>query len=451
MKAMSVSQVIAAVVVLASVAGAEAAMDELGSAAQRLLPSVVIITVASDGEGEDDESLEIGELLGHLPVPARQAVATGIIIEPSGLVLTSAQAISGGTDIAATTADGVSRPVGVVGLDRATDIAVVRIRGGGSYAAARWGDSDAVQVGDVVVAIGTPYGLGASVTRGIVSARPRPTPRAAVDDLLQTDATTFADSAGGPIANVRGEVIGITTLLTLHEFGISFAMPGNTARNIATRLARDGAIVRGSTGARFQELTPGLARALGAPDAAGLLVADAPRESAVARAGLRAGDIVTKIDRRGIARAYDVERILLASAPAQELDVTYWRGDHFATARVVLDRARPMPVARPLATGRSALLRVDVRALTPEMGVVVSLARPDQPPTEPGLRAGDVIRQVNQVPVTTLRDFERVVDRVRPGDWVLFLVQRGAAAIYVAVEARAQSAASSSLSAPFVR
>lgn len=450
MRSASLIRIIAALVALASVVGAEAAPDDLGPAAQRLLPSIVIVTVAGGGEEQDEESLEIGELLGHLPTPARQAVATGIIIEPNGLVLTSAQAIAHGIELAATTADGVSRPAVVVGLDRATDIAVIRIRSGGPFAAARWGNSDAVQVGDALIAIGTPYGLGPSVTRGIVSARPRATPRAAVDDLLQTDAATFGDSAGGPIANLRGEVIGITTMLTLHEVGISFAMPANVARGIATRLARDGAIVRGSTGARFQELTPGLARALGAPDAAGILVADAPRDSAVARAGLRAGDIVTKIDRRGIERAYDVERVLLASSPAQELDVTYWRGDHFVTARVVLDRARAVPPPRPLATARAALLRVEVRTLTPEMGVVVSLVRPDQPLTEPGLRAGDVIRQVNQMPVTTLGDFERVVDRVRPGDWVLFLVQRGAAAVYVAVEARTPTVFSS-LPAPIAR
>ena len=219
----------------------------------------------------------------------RQAVATGVILDPDGLVITSAHAVAGAGDIEAIMADGVSRKATVVGLDRKTDVAVLRLRGPGPFPHARLGDSDAVRVGDWVLAIGSPYGLGATVTRGIISAMPRARPRAVVDDLLQTDAATFLDSVGGPLVNARGEVIGFTTVLTLHDFGISFALPSNAARKIVAQLAREGAVARGSLDVRFQGLTPGLGRALGLPDAAGLLIADINPQGAAARAGVPSG------------------------------------------------------------------------------------------------------------------------------------------------------------------
>ena len=212
-------------------------------------------------------------------------------------------------------ADGVSRKATVVGLDRKTDVAVLRIRGTGPFPHARLGDSDAMRVGDWVLAIGSPYGLGATVTRGIISSMPRARPRAVVDDLLQTDATTFLDSVGGPLVNARGEVIGFTTVLTLHDFGISFALPSNAARTIVAQLARDGGVARGSLDARFQGLTPGLGRALGLSDAAGLLIAELSPQGTAAKAGVRQGDVVTRLDGRPVEIPYDAEHVLRTSAP----------------------------------------------------------------------------------------------------------------------------------------
>lgn len=426
---------------LARAAGGQVGPDGFASLARVALPAVVTITVPDEsGTGLSDDAGPPAELLyelfGGLLKGRRQAVATGVILDADGLVITSAHAVAGAGDVEATMADGVSRKAAVVGLDRKTDVAVLRLRGTGPFPHARLGDSDAARVGDWVLAIGSPYGLGATVTRGIISAIPRARPRAVVDDLLQTDAATFLDSVGGPLVNARGEVIGFTTVLTLHDFGISFALPSNVARKIVAQLAREGAVARGSLDVRFQGLTPGLGRALGLPDAAGLLVADINPQGAAAKAGFRQGDVVTKLDGRPVEVPYDVEHVLRTSSPAQTIELTYWRRGRILVSRVSLGKDVEQSPARPLSSRPTAMLRFDVRALTPEMGVVVALVRPDRPAVEPGLRVGDIIREINQEPIRTIADFGRLVDAVKPGDWLALLVQRGQAAVYVAVEAR---------------
>jgi serine protease Do len=424
--------------VVSRIAGAEAVRDSLAPLARAVLPAVVTIT-APGVRGPQDGLLPnlLSELFGEVVEEGRrQAVATGVILEPDGLVLTAAHAVSELGDLEVITADGVRRKATVLGLDRQTDVAVLRLAAGGPLPQAKLGDSEAVRVGDWVLAIGTPYGLGATVTGGIISALPRTHPVAAVDDLLQTDAATFSDSAGGPLVNAGGEVIGITTLLTAHNFGISFALPSNTARKIVSRLARDGAVRRGSLGARVQSLTPGLARALRRSEPGGLLISDVSPRGAAARAGLRAGDVVARLHGRNLETPYDVERILRDSSPAQTMELTYWRQGQVRASRVTLGTEVEQRPGRPFSSRNAAMLRFEVRALTPEMGVVVAHVRPDVPAPEAGLRPGDIIREINQEPVRTIDDFERLVDPVKPGDWLALLVQRGRTAVYVAVEAR---------------
>jgi serine protease Do len=143
-----------------------------------------------------------------------------------------------------------------------------------------------------------------------------------------------------------------------------------------------------------------------------------------------------RVDGRPVEVPYDVEHVLRSSSPAQTIELTYWRRGRMLVSRVSLGKEVEPPRARPLSSRPTAMLRFDVRALTPEMGVVVSLVRPDRPAAEPGLRVGDIIREINQEPVTTIADFERLVDAVKPGDWLALLVQRGQVAVYVAVDAR---------------
>ena len=429
---------------LAETARGQVGPDNLASLARNALPAVVTITVPDEEGPERSDEVSpqtelFYELFGGGPLQRRQAVATGVILDPSGLVITAAHAVAGAADVEAVTSEGVGRKAAIVGLDRKTNVAVLRIQGPAPFPHARLGDSDAMRVGDSVLAIGSPYGLGASVTRGIISSMPRARPRAVVDDLIQTDATTFLDSVGGPLVNARGEVIGFTTVLTLHDFGISFALPSNAARAVVAELARAGAVARGALDVRLQALTPGLGRALGLPNAAGLLVADVDAQGAAAKAGVHRGDVVTKIDGRPVEVPYDVERVLRVSSPAQTIELTSWRRGRVVVSHVTLAREVEPSPARPLARRPASLLRFDARALTPELGVVVAFVRRNGA-AEPGLRVGDVIREINHEPIRTMADFQRVADAVRPGDWLALLVQRGLAPLYVAVEAREAAA-----------
>jgi serine protease Do len=167
-----------------------------------------------------------------------------------------------------------------------------------------------------------------------------------------------------------------------------------------------------------------------------LLITDVSPRGAASSAGLRRGDVVTTLQGKSLGTGYDVERLLRDSTPAQVMEVTYWRRGQARASRLTLGKEVEDPLGRPFSTRTAAMLRFEVRALTPEMGVVVAHVRPDRPAAEAGLRAGDIVREINEQPVRTLEDFARVVDPVRPGDWVALLVQRGRSAVYVAVEAR---------------
>jgi serine protease Do len=255
-----------------------------------------------------------------------------------------------------------------------------------------------------------------------------------VDELLQTDAATFPDSAGGPLVNARGEVIGLMTVLTQYDFGIGFALPSNVASRIVTRLARDGEVRRGSLDVRVQRVTPGLSRALTLPDAIGLVVTEVPSRAEVAKLGLLVGDVLTRFDDIALSSPYDLERALRDSAPGQTVELAYWRKGRPRTARVALVATAQKSVRRPFSSRSAALLRFEVRPITPELGVVVELARPDGT-DEPGVRPGDVIREVNQQPVRTVAEYERIVEHVRPGEWIALLVQRGRVPVLVGVRA----------------
>ena len=435
--------VLLSVFLVARAAGAQAVPDTLASAARTVLPAVVTLTLPGEVGGPDLPAGETSRgdvLLGLfgdlLSEGRRRPVASGVILDPSGVLVTAAHAVAESADLEATTADGSRHRVAVVGVDRKTDVALLRLIGSGPFGHAVLGDSDEMRVGARVLAIGSPYGLGSTATGGIISATPRPKPTAAVEELFQTDAATFPDSAGGPLVNARGEVIGLISVLTAYDFGISFALPSNIVRKIVGRLARDGVVQRGTLDLRVQRLTPGLARALAAPEPIGLLVTEVSSQGSVARAGLLVGDVLTRLDSVSLAAPYDLERALRDSAPGQIVELAYWRKGRQRTARIALARDGHKPLVRPFSSRSAALLRFEVRPIAPELGVVIAHVRPDQPMVEPGVRAGDVIREVNQQPVRTVAEFERLIEAVRPGEWLALLVQRGRVPVIVAVEAR---------------
>jgi serine protease Do len=408
------------------------------TAAAAIIPSVIEITLPLENEFDEIDAPDpristwrlLKGLLGERLEADRRTVAVGVVLDPRGLALTSAHNLQGADDIQATAADGTVHRVTVVGVDEKTDLAVIRLSGAGPFPYATLADSDTMRVGDWVLAISAPYGLGTTVTAGVIGATGRARPLAPIDEWFQTDAFTYADSAGGPLVNLRGEVVAFSTVLASAEIGVGFAIPSNLASPIYRQLAQRGRILRNSLDARVQPLTPGLAEALGVRERRGLLVSDVATHGAGERAGLRHGDILLTLGGTPLEMPYDLDRALRAGAPGQPMTLTVRRDGHEQTVRVDLASESSVTATRPLA---ASVLGFDVRPITPDFGVVVTRVDPSGPAAAAGLRAGDIVREITFRIIYTIGDFHRATETLREGEWLAVLVQRGQLALYLAV------------------
>lgn len=438
--------ILVALMVLAQPAGAQPSRppSTLSPAAQTVIPAVITVTIPNDQAATHsefrperplgDSALEdlfrnlFGELLVDLP---RQTIATGVILDPTGLALTSAHGLRRLSDIEAVTADGVAHKATVVGVDEKTDLAVLRLSGAGSFPFVPFGNSDEVRVGDWVIAIGSPFGLGLTVTAGIISATPRSRGQAAIEELFRTDAATYPDSAGGPLVTTTGEVVGFSTVMTGADFGIGFAIPSNMAKTIYAQLVRSGKVTRASLGIQVQRLTPGLAAAFGLRRERGLLITEVSANANGVTTPLRPGDVVLEINGQELSRPYDLDRALRGVNPGQTAALAVWRSRRERAMRVAVG----VEGKEPAWTRTIPMLPFAVRPITPELGVAIARVDPGSPTADGGLRVGDVLREINQHRIRTITDVAQVANTVRPGEWVAVLVQRGRTAVYVAVTA----------------
>jgi serine protease Do len=419
--------------------------------AEAVKPAVININTVSKGAFPGRTPFEefFGEeffrrFFGDLPerIPQR-SLGSGVIVDPSGIALTNAHVVERATEIEVITLDGSKHKAKVIGMDRKTDLAVLRLDDGKrTFPYARLGDSDKMQVGDWVIAIGSPFGLQATVTAGIISAKARQLGQGPFDDFLQTDAAINPGNSGGPLVNMQGEVIGINTAIIAGGSGIGFAIPSNLARKIYTELVAKGKVTRGWLGVSIQPLTPELAKSFGAKEPRGVLISDVVPDSPAAKAGLQPGDILLEFDGKKMEGPGDLQRAVGLTEPGKTARIKLWRDQAEKTVEVRVGESPDEREARgPAARGRS-LLGLDVRAITPEIarqlnlrsteGVVVSRVEDGSPAAEAGVQPGDVIREVNRQKVRTLADFERLTKNVKEGDRVTLLLQRGPMSLYVA-------------------
>jgi serine protease Do len=419
--------------------------------AEAIKPAVVNINTISRSGGPGRTPFEefFGEeffkrFFGEVPerIPQR-SLGSGVIVDPSGIALTNAHVIEGATAIEVITLDGRKHKAKVVGTDKKTDLAVLKLDDGRStFPAARLGDSDRAQVGDWVLAVGSPFGLQATVTAGIISAKARQIGQGPFDDFLQTDAAINPGNSGGPLVNLAGEVIGINTAIVAGGTGIGFAIPSNMARKIYAELLARGKVTRGWLGVSIQPLTPELAKSFGAKENRGVLVSDVMPDSPAARAGLVAGDILLEFDGRKLEGPADLQRAVGLTTPGTAARARVWR-DH--VERTLDLKIGDAPDERELAARVSrarSLLGLDVRPITPEIarqlnlratdGVVVANVEDGSSAADAGVQRGDVIREVNRQRVGGLPDFERLTRHLKEGDRLTVLLQRGAMSLYVA-------------------
>ncbi len=411
-------------------------------------PAVININTVTRGAGRTPFEEFFGEeffrrFFGEVPPEIMQrSLGTGVIVDPSGIALTNAHVVERATEIEAVTADGKKHKVKVIGMDKRTDLAVLRLLGGGTYPAASLGDSDKVNVGDWVLAIGSPFGLEQTVTAGIISAKGRVIGQGPFDDFLQTDAAINPGNSGGPLVNMSGQVVGINTAIVAQGQGLGFAIPINMARKVYTELVARGKVSRGWLGVSVQPLNPELAKSFGAKDTKGVLIADVVQDSPANKAGLQAGDIILEFDGKKIEAPPDLQRGVGLTAPGKSVTVKVWRDRVEKQLELKIAETPEEGQALRSTTRGKTLLGMDVRPVTPEAarqlnlrdasGVIVARVDEASPAAEAGIQRGDVIREVNRQKIRGMGDFERLTKDLKEGDRVTVLLQRGPMSLYVA-------------------
>jgi len=370
----------------------------------------------------------------------QRSLGSGFIISEDGYILTNNHVIDGADDIKVKLDDGRELKGEVKGTDPKLDLALIKVSSKDKLPVAELGDSDAIQVGEWVMAIGNPFGLAETVTAGIISAKGRVIGSGPYDDFIQTDASINPGNSGGPLFNARGEVVGINTAIVGQ--GIGFAIPVNMAKTIIPQLRETGKVVRGWLGVSIQPVTKELAQAFGLEEERGALVSEVMPESPAQKAGLKAGDVIVEFDGKNIKEMSDLPRLVAATQSGKQVVVKVVRDKKEESYSVTIDRLKDAEAAAsPVDSSR---LGIGVTDLTRELaatyrlkensGVIVIEVKNDGLAQAAGIQRGDLIREINGKPVATVADYEKEVAAVQKGGNVRMLLRRGGANRFVAIK-----------------
>jgi serine protease Do len=378
----------------------------------------------------------------------QQGVGSGVVVSPEGYIITNNHVVDGASSVLVTLSDKREFKAQVIGTDPKTDIAVVKINAS-NLPSIMVGDSSKVQIGDYALAVGDPFGVGQTVTMGIVSA----TGRANLgiedyEDFIQTDAPINPGNSGGALVNDRGELIGINTAIIAHgsegNQGIGFAIPANLARTVMDEIIKNGKVTRAYLGIVPQDVTPAIARAMGVKEAGGALVSDVSADSPAERAGLKRGDVILEVNSKPVTDSNQLRMNISMMHPDSRVTLKVWRD---GSAREMTASLAELPtqeasLGRESQGSKNSFSGVSVEDLDRQTardlglpasatGVVVTGISPSSPAADSGLRKGDVIQEVNRQPVRNTADFERAMRNSKEES--LLLVNRQGHTLYVAV------------------
>ncbi|ATB45371.1 Do family serine endopeptidase [Corallococcus macrosporus] len=360
--------------------------------------------------------------------PARQGAGSGFIIDPSGIVLTNNHVVEDADRVRVKLDDGRAFDAEVMGRDPLTDVALLKLKDApGNLPAVPLGDSDALRVGDAVMAIGNPFGLASSVSAGILSARAREIGASQYDDFLQTDAAINPGNSGGPLFNMKGEVVGMNTAIVGGATGIGFAVPSKLIQALLPQLKETGVVRRGWLGLSVQDLTPDLARALGLEAMKGAVVAGINRGSPSERAGLREEDVITSVNGEPVESAGGLTRTVALLQPDSRVKVDVLRGGKAQTLEVTLGTRPAMngeEEVLPRNASASAPRRLGVQLTeTRDGGAQVVAVEPGSPAERGGLIPGMVLVQVGDQKITSVADAAQALTSAKPGSALLLRVR----------------------------
>jgi serine protease Do len=383
-----------------------------------------------------------------------QSLGSGVIVTPDGYIITNNHVVEHADEIRVTLFDKRSFKAKLIGADPKTDVTVVKIDAKNLHAV-KWSDSDRLQVGEFVLAIGNPYGLSHTVTMGIISAVGRANVGIAdYEDFIQTDAAINPGNSGGPLVNTKGELIGINTAIfsrTGGYQGIGFAVPSNMARLVMDQLVQKGKVTRGWLGVTIQELTPELSQKFGLKRTKGALVGDVAQGSPAEKAGIKRGDIIVDFDGKKVRNVSNLRNMVAQTKVDKEVPISILRGGKEYSFRVITaelpkEIAEAVPSTFPEELTFEGLTGLTVIDLSTEIarqlglhkeekGVVAVRVEQRSAAEEAGIRKGDVIQEIDRKKVNGLEEYNKIVSGIRPGDTVLLFINRGGKKFYVTVRA----------------
>lgn len=371
----------------------------------------------------------------------RQGLGSGFIVSNDGYVVTNNHVIDRAEDVEVVLDDGSKYKAEIIGKDPKTDIAVLKIEPDKELVAVVFGDSDTLRIGEWVMAIGNPFGLGYTVTAGIVSAKGRSLGLGAYDDFIQTDAPLNPGNSGGPLFNLKGEVVGVNTAIVARGQGIGFSIPAKLAENIIFQLTEQGKVTRGWLGVLIQEITPEIAESLGLKEVKGALISDVTPDSPADKAGLKRGDIVVEFEGMKIDEFSDLTKLVGVASPGQSKSLKVLREGKLVDITVTLgelndEKAKSSQEKTNVEEEDIVLKDIDSSIaekynLDKQNGVLIANVRRGSRAWEAGLRPGDIILKIDKTDISSVEVYNKFVEQVPEEKLSLFLLQRGESTRYL--------------------
>jgi serine protease Do len=401
------------------------------------------------GGGEEDPFNDFWRRFFGNPQPRgpqrQRSLGSGFIIDGDGSILTNNHVVENASKIVVKLSNDQEYEAKVIGRDQKTDIAIIKINATTSLPVAGLGDSDQLEVGEWVVAIGNPFGLDSTVTSGIVSAKGRHIGQGPYDNFIQTDASINPGNSGGPLINLRGEVIGINTAIfsrTGGNIGIGFAIPINLVKELLPQLRGKGKVTRGYLGVLIQKVTPEIGESLGMEKSYGALVANVSKDGPADKAGVKVGDVIVEFDGKEVKDSGDLPIIVARTPVDKKVRMKVLRDKKEIALSVAVGELKEEEVVA--AVPEKGELGLTVQRLTPQMaeslglekseGVVITSVEAGSAGDEAGIRRGDIILEVDRKAVRNVDEYKKAVAGSRKGRGVLFLVRRGDSTIFLALK-----------------